>query len=174
MKAKIRIPSTQPQDLTELRARDVMQSDLVCVRASDPLDEVERVLADARVSGVPVLDDEGQMLGVLSTKDLVRRHAEDAELPEDLGFQDSVLDAEDTEPVAYRRSIRGASCAGDVMTTDVASIGPETSLVETARVMVTREVHRLMVVDRGRLVGIVSTMDVLRPIAGLPVRDARA
>ncbi len=167
MKADKRTPSPQRPDLADLRASDLMQSDLVCVRASDPLEEVERVLADARISGVPVLDEEGQMLGVLSTKDLVRRHAEDAEIPEDLGFQDTVLDADDTEPVAYRRSERGVLCAGDVMTTEVASIGPDATLVEVAQAMVNREVHRLMVVDRGRLVGIVSTMDVLRPVAGL-------
>ncbi|MBL8728192.1 MAG: CBS domain-containing protein [Planctomycetes bacterium] len=168
MKPKNKAPAAPRPDLADLRARDVMQHDLVCVRASDPLTEVERVLADARVSGVPVLDDDGQMLGVLSAKDLVRSHAEDAEVPEDLGFQDTVLDPDDTEPVAYRRSQGGVMCAGDVMTTDVASVGPDTSLVEVARTMVQREIHRLLVVDRGRLVGIVSTLDVLRPLAGLP------
>lgn len=167
MNAKNRTPAAKLTELADLNASDIMQRDLVTVRASDPLDEVERVLADARISGVPVLDEEGQMLGVLSTKDLVRSHAEDAEIPEDLGFQDSVLDADDTEPVAYRRSGSGALCAGDVMTTEVATIAPDTAFVEIARRMVDREVHRLMVVDRGRLVGIVTTMDVLRPLAGL-------
>jgi len=168
MKTDERGAAPQPIDLTDLRARDVMNREIVCVRASDSLEEVERVLADARVSGVPVLDDEDHVLGVLSTKDLVRRHAEAAEVPEDLGFQDTVLDADDTEPVAYRRSESGAPCAGDVMTTEVASVGPDTSLAEVARTMVQREVHRVPVVDGGRLVGIVSTMDILRPIAGLP------
>lgn len=168
MKAKDRIPSPVPlQNLAELRVRDLMQRHLISVQASDPLEEVERVLADARISGVPVLDEDGQMLGVLSAKDLVRRHAEDSELPEDLGFQDTVLDADDTEPVAYRRSQAGQLCAGDVMTTDVKTIHPDASVAETARAMVDNEVHRLLVVDRGRLVGIVSTMDLLRPIADL-------
>jgi CBS domain-containing protein len=152
----------------ELRACDVMQRNVISVRASDPLEEVERVLADARVSGLPVLGDEDQLVGVLSAKDLVRRRAEDAEIPEELGFEDTVLDADETEPVAYRRSRGGGLCAGDVMTTDVASIAPQASLVDAARAMVTREVHRLMVVERGRLVGLVSTMDLLRPLAGLP------
>jgi len=173
MKAKNRTPPSPAADFADLRASDVMQRDLVCVRASDPLEEVERVLADARVSGVPVLDDDDQILGVLSTKDLVRSHAEDTEVPKDLGFQDTVLDADDTEPVAYRRSKSGELCAGDVMTTEVASIAPDATLVETARAMVKNEVHRLLVVDRGRLVGIVSTMDVLRPIAGLPLVSER-
>lgn len=156
-----------------LRARDVMQRDVISVRAGDPLDEVERALADARVSGLPVLDEDGQMLGVLSAKDLVRHRAEDAEVPEDLGFEDTVLDADETEPVAYRRTLGGKACAGDVMSTDVATVGPDADLVEVARTMVDREVHRLMVVERGRLVGIVSTMDVLRPIAGLPPKTGR-
>lgn len=168
MKTEQRNPAGQPIDLAGLRARDVMQREIVCVRASDSLEEVERVLADARVSGVPVLDDEDHVLGVLSTKDLVRRHAEAAEVPEDLGFQDTVLDADDTEPVAYRRSQRGVACAGDLMSTDVASVAPDTSLADVARTLVQREIHRVPVVEHGRLIGIVTTMDVLRPLAALP------
>lgn len=169
MKTKDRPSSpVPPPNFADLRARDVMQRNVVCVQASDPLEEVERVLADERISGVPVLDEDGQMLGVLSAKDLVRRHAEDTEVPEDLGFQDTVLEAEDTEPVAYRRSQRGELVAGDVMTTEVVTIAPDQDLVAVARTMVERQVHRLLVVEHGRLVGIVSTMDLLRPLAGLP------
>lgn len=171
MNARKRTNPPEPvRGFAELRAADVMQSDLVSVRAGDTLEEVERVVADARVGGVPVLDDDGHMLGVLSTKDLVRCHAEDAERPEDVGFEDTVLDAEETEPVAFQRANGTAVCAGDVMTTEVETIGPDTSLVDAARTMVTNGVHRLVVVDHGRLVGIVSTMDLLRPLAGLPAQ----
>ncbi|MBL9076404.1 MAG: CBS domain-containing protein [Planctomycetes bacterium] len=168
---KTRKPDTGtvvPVAFAEIRVADVMQRELVHVRATDALEEVERVLADARISGVPVLDDDDQMLGVLSNKDLVRRRAEDSEAPEELGFEDTVLDAEETEPVAYRRPRGSGLCAGDVMTTDVASVAPDTGLAEAARLMVQREVHRLMVVQRGRLVGIVTTLDLLRPLAGMP------
>lgn len=159
-------------EFAELRAADVMSRELVAVRAGDSVEEVERVLADARISGVPVLDDDAQLLGVLSTKDLVRRRAEDAEVPEELGFEDTVLDADETEPVAYRRRKGSGLCAGDLMSTDVATVSPETSLVATAHTMVTREVHRVVVVERGRPVGIVTTMDLLRPLAGLPPHRA--
>jgi CBS domain-containing protein len=154
-----------------LTARDVMQSEVVSVRASDTLGEVERVLSEARVSGVPVLDDDGRVLGVLSVKDLVRQRAEQPPERGDgaVAAADDLLD--DVEPMAFHGLADESVCAADLMTTDVASVAPDTKLVDIARKMVEREVHRLLVVEKGRLAGLVSTMDVLRPIAGLAVRS---
>lgn len=153
-----------PPDLAALCAIDVMQRDLVTVHAGDPLREVERVLAEAQVSGVPVLDDNDHVIGVVSTTDLVSRRADD-EGPERTDYRDVDEDDDETEVVAYRRAVVHEPCAGDLMTPDVASVAPLASLREVAHQMVDRQVHRLLVVDQGRLVGLVSTMDVLRAIA---------
>jgi CBS domain-containing protein len=152
-------------DLDALRVGDLMQRDLVTVQASDPLTEVERVLADARVGGVPVLDDDGDLLGILTLRDLVDRYAADATLPAGVDVDDLVQPIEETEPVAFRRDDDGL-CAGDLMTTDVVTVTPDTRLRHAARRMAEDGVHRLLVVDRGKVVGILSTMDVVRVLAG--------
>ena len=70
-----------PQDVAErwalLTAGDVMRSDVITVPYSTPLSEVERVLSDNRISGAPVTDEAGHIVGIISVKDLIERYAED-------------------------------------------------------------------------------------------------
>lgn len=152
-------------DFSSLRASDVMQRDLVVVHASDPLREVERVLVDAQVSAVPVLDDDEHVLGVVSMRDVVSRYADDHELPADADPDEFNDDVEDTETVAYQR-LADQPCAGDVMTTDVVSVGANALLTDVAARMVDHRMHRVLVVERQKLVGLVSTMDLLAALAG--------
>lgn len=154
--------SQKPIDFDAVRAGDIMQRELITVRVSDTLDEVERVLADAKVSGVPVLDENDRIVGVLSTSDLVDRYA-DAEdetdsrtyVGEDEEGEDEYIEGGDDEGL----------CAGDVMTPEIESIDPDASLREVAKLMVKGRIHRLLVTQRDRLLGIVTTLDVMRAIA---------
>lgn len=157
-----------PKDFATLCAADVMQRDLVTVYASDPIDEVERILADAKVSGVPVLDDNEEVIGILSMADLVNRYAEDQDLPNDEDFPDDADDDADesTEVMAFTRADADEVCAGDLMTADIAHVPPTASLREASRLMVQRGIHRLLVVESGRAIGILSTLDILRALAG--------
>jgi len=157
-------PRDRSDLLDTIRAADVMQTQLVTVHAGDPIHEVERVLADAQVSGVPVLDDNDHVIGVISTTDLVHRAA-DADDSEAAGDRGAIDDVDETEVAAYRRAVAGQPCAGDLMTADVASVPRHATLRQMAGVMVEKPVHRLLVLDQGRLVGLVSTMDLLRAIA---------
>ena len=147
--------------LLELRAVDLMQRDLITVNVDDPMREIERVLVDAQVSAVPVLDDSGALLGVVSMRDVVSRYADEDD-PCKSDASDS--DDEDWRPV-------GQLCAGDMMATDMLRVGPNTSLGAMARVMVANATHRVLVVENDRLLGLVSTMDVLRAIAEQPDED---
>lgn len=115
------------------------------------LDEVLRMLQQRRFSSVPVLDAAGSPVGVISRTDLIR-----------LGLlQAGVRRTSPALPMPRRT-------AADVMSQGPLVIEPTASLAEAARTMVRHEVHRLMVVDAGRLVGVVSTLDL-----AAAVRDAR-
>jgi CBS domain-containing protein len=162
-----------PRDFATLCVADVMQRNLVTVHASDPIEEVERVLAEAKIGGVPVLDDNEEVIGILSMSDLVNRYAEDDGLPEEADYrdldpdddEDEDPDEESTEILAFRRPDNASVCAGDVMTADISFVSPSASLREAAGVMVRQHIHRLLVVERGRAIGILSTLDILRAIA---------
>ncbi len=142
----------------DLCAADLMQRNLITVHADDPVREIERVLVDAQVSSVPVLDECGAVLGVVSMRDVVRRYAESDE-PADADNDD---DGDDGE---FAWAHDEAPRAADLMATDFVQVAPRASIAEMARMMVDATTHRVLVVERERLLGLVSSMDVLRAIA---------
>jgi CBS domain-containing protein len=141
--------------MRHLRVDDVMTRRVVTVQVGTPFKDVARMLADRRVSAVPVLDGDGKLVGIVSEADLLRKEQ----------YQ------EDTRPARRRlgtrreRVLRAKAMgdfAGDVMTTPVITIGPDATVVEAAKVMIDRNVKRLPVVGADKcLVGIVSRADLL-------------
>jgi CBS domain-containing protein len=123
-----------------------MQKDVKAVRPDVSVADVIASLADAHVSGVPVVDRHGQMLGVISSTDVMIQEAE----------------AEDTEA---RTTLLESTMAQDIMTPHPLTIDPNADVREAAREMLYAEVHRLFVVEHGRLVGVISTSDIVRGVA---------
>ena len=149
-----------------LCAADIMQRNLVRVAAGDTLPEAERKLTEAQVTGAPVIDDTGRVIGVLSIRDISRHRLEDAELPADATVEVFDDETDETEQITFRRPESGA-CAADVMTPDVVSVTSSTAIPQIARKMLDAHVHRVLVIERGRLLGLISTMDLLGVFASL-------
>jgi CBS domain-containing protein len=129
-----------------VRVAELMQKDVKAVRPDVSVADVIASLADAHVSGVPVVDRHGQMLGVISSGDVMTQEAE----------------AEDTEA---RTTLLESTMAQDIMTPHPLTIDPDTDVREAAREMLYAEVHRLFVVEHGKLVGVISTSDIVRAVA---------
>lgn len=163
-------PTKKPArgDFADRVASDVMVRRVVTVPADATLTEVERVLADNRISGVPVVDDEGCVLGVLSVRDLIEHHAEEGRQRRrgPSFYQIDAADFDEDELDAYDLPEDPAATAEQVMTPQVLSVSPDTPLRAVAALMVRQAVHRLLVQDDERMVGIVSAMDLLRAMAG--------
>lgn len=135
--------------------RDVMTTDVVTVEPWTPFKDIVTQLAEHRISATPVLDPEGDVLGVVTEADLLlkQEHA----------------DLELNAPLAWNRRRRlerekaAAAVAGELMTTPAVTVPPTATITEAARRMHTAGVKRLPVVnDAGRLVGIVSRADLLK------------
>ena len=149
---------TKTVPLADRNAADVMQRALVTVGADDLLADVERVMTDAHVSGAPVVDGAGRVLGILSLRDLVRHRADDDELPADA--DPSVFDD--------RRGARARGArAADVMTQELVTVPPLLPLPQVAQRMFEARVHRVLVEDQDELVGLVSSTDLIGAIAGM-------
>lgn len=162
-------PSPEPVrgSFAERTAGDVMVRRVVTVPADATLTEVERVLADNKISGVPVVDDEGCVLGVLSVRDLIEHHAEESRQRRrgPSFYQLDAQDFDEDELFAYDLPDDPAATAEQVMTPQVLSVEPTTPLRAVAATMVRQAVHRLLVQDDGKMVGIISAMDLLRAMA---------
>jgi len=142
-----------------MRIRDVMTSDVCTVRPETPLKEVAQLLVDRRVSGVPVVDADGRVLGVVSEGDFLAREAGAAERPRGPLWWHW---AASPDKAAHRMN---ATTAGAAMTAPAVTISPDRSLIEAAAIMARSAINRLPVVEEGRLVGIVSRADVVRAFA---------
>lgn len=141
-----------------MKVRDVMTHSVLSVRREAPLKEVALVLVDHRISGVPVVDVDGAVLGVVSEADLL--------------MKERGADAVRHRPLARflgeSRESRSqlaklaAVTAGEAMTAPAVTIESGRRISEAAALMIARRVNRLPVVDDGRLVGIVTRADLVR------------
>jgi CBS domain-containing protein len=138
-----------------MNVEDVMTTAVVSVRGDTPLKTVAQELVAHRVSGLPVTDDEGRIVGVISEADLlVKTQA----LPRAPATRLARLRRRGPAE-AERRLV--ARLAGDAMTTPPITIEPHRPVSAAARTMLAHRVHRLPVVREGRLIGIVTRGDLV-------------
>ena len=136
-----------------MRVLDVMSVSVTTVSPDDSLKQAATKMVDARVSGLPVLDESGKLVGIITEADFLQQEADRAE-----AGRGSLLGA----LFDSNRKIEEPVFVADAMTTNPVVIMPEASLSEAARVMATKGVKRLPVVDaNGSLIGIVSRADVV-------------
>jgi CBS-domain-containing membrane protein len=135
--------------------RDVMTTRVIWVRKNASFREMAAALREHRVSAFPVLDEGGKVVGVVSEADLLTKEALDSE-PEGMpGMITGMLRRREQEKAR-------AVTASDLMTSPPVTARPEDTVEHAARLMYTRRVKRLPVVDAaGQLVGIISRADVL-------------
>jgi len=134
-----------------MRVADVMQTDLKVILGTDTIAEAVNLLAEHHVTGLPVVDDHGRLAGVISNSDVLETLAEHP-TPE------------------AREMVFEETLVNEVMTPRPQVIGPEAPIKDAAQRMLYLEVHRLFVEEEGRLVGVVSTMDLVRALAGQSIR----
>jgi len=137
-----------------MKVTDVMNRDVVVVSPRMPLKDVARVLVNRHFSGVPVVDDDGKVLGVLSEADILAKERGP-------GGASSIFGrALELETWGQKHDARDA---GDAMTAPAVTIRPQRSVAEAASLMLDRGVNRLPVVDADeKLVGIVTRADLVR------------
>jgi CBS domain-containing protein len=139
-----------------MRVKDVMTPDVVTVRPDMTLKDAAAVMAERGISGLPVVDLGGQVVGVLSEGDILFKEAGRA-------AKRPFLDRLRPLPAHEREAKFAAATVGEAMTAPALTIGPRRPLTEVASTMIERGVKRLPVVDNaGMLVGIVTRADLVR------------
>jgi CBS domain-containing protein len=147
-----------------VRVADVMTRDVLTVGPETSVQDVARLLWSRGISGVPVVDAAGALVGIVSELDLLVRNA-NLHIPQYLRVLDVMI------PLGGRhefdQEIRRAlgATAADVMTADVTTVEPQTDLADAATLMLDKDVNRLPVLDGGRIVGIISRADFVRLLA---------
>jgi CBS domain-containing protein len=132
-----------------------MTTEVLTTTAETPLREAALVLAREGVSGLPVVDETGVVVGVFSEADVIAKEGIE---PRREGMLRWLLDPRDE----WLEDRLAAKTVGDAMSTPALTIGPDNSLADAATTMLDEGVNRLPVVKDGRMVGIVSRADLVR------------
>ena len=136
---------------------EVMTSEVVFVVRKTPLREVAELMAQRRVSGVPVLEADGAVAGVISETDFLLTMGDG----KSQSFMEIVTDC-----LSGGRCLAApmrAQTAEDIMSSPAVTVSPETPLMDVANIMATQRINRVPVLDKaGKLIGIASRADVVR------------
>jgi CBS domain-containing protein len=149
-----------------MRARDIMTTSVVTVSPETDIAEAVKLMLERQISGVPVIDDSGRLIGILTEGDLMRR----AEL--DTGRQSwwiNPISSPEQEAKAYVKA-HGLKVK-DVMTKEVVTINEQEPLDRIAMVFEERGIKRTPVLRSGKVVGIVSRANLLRSLAVKKITD---
>jgi CBS domain-containing protein len=141
-----------------MRAKDVMTTDVVSVSPEMPVAEVAQLLLSRNISGVPVVDAEGRVLGVVSEGDLMRRPELESERHRSWWLRLLSTSAENAADYVRAHGLT----AGEVMTRSVVAVTENTELGEIAQLLEERRIKRVPVLRDGKLVGIVSRANLLQ------------
>ena len=129
-----------------LRVADLMQKDVVTIDEDAMVSEAIVMLADGHVSGLPVLNAQRQVVGMISTTDILSAEAE-------------------SDDGTALNKVATHTLVGDIMTPTPKTIGPEALVRLAAQEMLYLDVHRLLVVQDSELVGVITQSDIVRAVA---------
>jgi CBS domain-containing protein len=148
-----------------LTVRDIMDSDPVTVTPTDDVETVVRLLRRHELPGVPVVNEGGRCVGIVTEADLVIADEEgDLHIPHYIELFGGVVFLEPLRRFEERLKKAFASTVGELMTEDPVTIEPDASVAAAGRVIAQRGHNRLPVVEHGRLVGVVTRVDVLEAL----------
>ncbi len=157
---------------------DIMETDVVTVRPDLPIKNLIEVLEENEITGAPVVDSEENVVGVVSSTDVMRLAAEEEEEEESGARAGSSEEAEETGyfyaggsggflpalPAGLPKTRIGTRPVRDAMTRATFSVRPDASLSEAARFLHQAGIHRALVFDGSRLLGLVTTMGIVAAV----------
>ena len=144
---------------SDLKAEDVMVNEPVCVERAMTIRELAQVFEENEISGAPVIDEEGRVIGVVSKTDLIRRCSEGAvDMPPAYLFEVLSEQGGEDEEVIPEPLV----CVEDFMTDDPVTVTANTPVGHVARLMFEKRIHRVIVVDHDKFpIGIITSLDLL-------------
>lgn len=148
----------------ETLVKEVMVIAPITVKPSDLVETVLKLLEEKHISGLPVVDDQGQVVGVVSEADLLFKE-KPIRMPLYLTFLDSIIYLEPLDKFKQQLKKNLGVLVEDVMTSKPNTISSDAPVSQAAELMLTKRINRLPVLDEtGKLVGIVTRNDLLKAL----------
>jgi CBS domain-containing protein len=147
-----------------LTAKDIMTKDVVTVAPDTSIEELSTLLVSNEISGAPVVNAEGAIVGMVTENDLISRNKR-LHIPTVVSFLDAVIYLESSKKFSDDVKRLTATKVGDICAKKIVTITEDTTLTDIATIMSEKNVHLLPVVRSGKVVGIVGKRDVVKAVA---------
>lgn len=147
-----------------MEVEEIMTKDVIAVSPKTPVHEAAELMVDHGISGLPVVDDEGDVVGIVSEGDLILREKPGERMPWWRAF------FSDAEKLARDYQKAHGTTVAEVMTRSVIKVSPDLPIESVALILDEHKIRRVPVVAGGRLVGIVSRGDLIKALAKAPPR----
>ncbi|MBF0506909.1 MAG: CBS domain-containing protein [Nitrospirae bacterium] len=147
-----------------LKAKDIMTKEVITVKPLTTIEDLARILIEYNVSGVPVVNDGGDLIGIVTENDLISKNKR-LHIPTVMRLFDAYIMLE--SPAAIEKEIRkmAAVTVNDILIKDVITVAEETTVEEIATIMAEKNVHLIPVVSGKKIRGIIGKMDLIKGIA---------
>ena len=148
-----------------LTAQDIMTKEVVTVKKDMSVKELAQLLFDKKISGVPVVDDQENLIGIVTENDLIDQ-TKKIHIPTVMALFDSFVFLENPERLEKDLKKMSASTVGDISSGKVITAKTDTPVDELATTMSEKKVHTLPILDNeGNLMGVIRKSDIIRTLA---------
>jgi CBS domain-containing protein len=147
-----------------LYARDIMTTEVLTVSPETSISELSRILENRKIGGLPVVDQDGRLRGVITQSDLVER-ARDLELPPAINIMDFHFYLQIPSHLIQKVEKMLGTTVGDCMTANPVTVAADTPVAKIAALMDKKKVHTIPVLEGGKIVGVIGKMDLVRAMA---------
>jgi CBS-domain-containing membrane protein len=148
-----------------LKARDIMTRDVVTVQEDMTVDALGRLFIEKRISGAPVLDKDGRLVGIVTENDLVRKNTR-LHIPTVLRLFDAVIPLGSSEKVEEEIRKMSASKVGEICARSVVTVSTDASIEDVSSIMSDKGMHLVPVLEGGKIVGIIGKIDIIKGMFG--------
>ncbi|MCP3892390.1 MAG: CBS domain-containing protein [Desulfobulbaceae bacterium] len=146
-----------------LQAKDIMTRNILTALSETTVAELAELLATNNIGGAPVIDEDGNLLGVVTENDLIDQKKK-VHIPTVVTILDSVIYLESPEKMENEIKKIAGLTVGDIYSKDVITVEEDTPMEEIATIMSEKGVHTLPVMNEEKLVGVIGKQDIIKTL----------
>ena len=145
-------------------ASDIMTQDVVTVNKNQPIGDLSKIFIENHFNGVPVLDNTGKVVGVVTQGDLIEQN-KNLHIPTVIALFDAVLFLESEKKFEDDLKKLTGSKIEDIYHKNLITVSPDTDLNEIITLMAEKDIHTIPVLDGDKLIGIIGKRNIIREMA---------
>ena len=148
-----------------LKAKDIMTRNVTTVRAATTIEDLARTLMEHKISGAPVVDDNGDLIGIVTENDLISRDKR-LHIPTVMRLFDAFIVLESQSKIEKEIKRMTAITVNDIYTKEAITVTEDTPVQDIATIMSEKKVHLIPVVEGKKIIGIIGKIDLIKGITG--------